>query len=387
MLTAWQCLTRSPVCLAEAQRGLAADDGRRFVHQRVVFEGRDHEQGEVDAAGAVAHEQRVADVTAPHREPLAFTFLEIAPADDRPPRGAREDASAGFDLVVDVGEPKQPRDGPEDRERGLDVPRVDVFAVAGDVPAAGKDEASARRREVEHRLRRARRVLLHAPGHEHHQHPIAPGDGARDQLAVVRRPRHQRDAAFELVEFADAAFPAHAHHLVPAGECVSRHVQPQLPRDADDADLHGEFPPKPNRGDGPAVSVRSAHCASAERTSRSRKTAVGRKSNSLFQATSAAHSAGSGRSHPSPSSRWATTGSSSGEPRWAEERSVPARRPISPACARSRQVATPSPPATGRFAAMRAAVGRRSSATTPGFGSTTSAAPAKKTSGRWETRV
>jgi hypothetical protein len=57
------------VSVRERRGRLAADDRRRLVHKLVVFERLDHEQGEVDAAGDAALEDRVADVPAPHGQP------------------------------------------------------------------------------------------------------------------------------------------------------------------------------------------------------------------------------------------------------------------------------------------------------------------------------
>ena len=65
---------------------LAADDGRGFVDQRVVGQRLDHEQGEVDAARAVARQHRIADVPAPHRQALALALFQIAAAHHRPAR-------------------------------------------------------------------------------------------------------------------------------------------------------------------------------------------------------------------------------------------------------------------------------------------------------------
>jgi hypothetical protein len=144
--------------------GLAADDGGGFVNEGVVGEGFDHEEGEVDAASEVAFEDGVADVAAPDGEALALAFLEVASADDGPAGVALEDAAGGFDLVVDVGEAGETADEAEDGEERLEATGVAVLAIAGDVPAAGEDEAGAGLGVVEDGPGCARGVAVDAQG-------------------------------------------------------------------------------------------------------------------------------------------------------------------------------------------------------------------------------
>src|SRR5262245_40529618 len=95
------------------RRGLAADDRRRLVDELVTFQSVDHEQGEVHAAGAVAGEDWIPHVPAPHWQALALAFLEIASAHNGPPRIAGEDTSAGLDLVVEVCDASKTRERTE----------------------------------------------------------------------------------------------------------------------------------------------------------------------------------------------------------------------------------------------------------------------------------
>src|SRR4051794_36269769 len=92
---------------------------------------------------------------------------------------------------------------------------------------------------------------------EDHQHPVAPFDGALDDLAVVRRPGDDGDAPLERVELPHALLATHAHHLVSAIQRVLDHVPPELPRNSDNAHLHRRPPilyPRRARGSGPSES-------------------------------------------------------------------------------------------------------------------------------------
>ena len=51
----------------------------------------------------------VAHVPAPHGQALALVLLEVAPAYDRPARGAREHPPACLNLVVEVSEADEAR--------------------------------------------------------------------------------------------------------------------------------------------------------------------------------------------------------------------------------------------------------------------------------------
>src|SRR3954470_9092180 len=223
----------------ERRRRPGAHNRRRLMHQLVARERVDHEQREVDAPGAVAGKHGVADVAAPHRQPLAFAFFEVAAAHHSPAGVAGEDAPRGLDLVVEIAQPAQTEGCAQDRDLGAEHTRVAVLAVAADVPAAGEHQPRAHRRVVEHRLGRTGRVAVHAPRREHHQHAVAAADRAPDDLAVVSGAGIDGDAVAEAVELSDALLAAHADDLVATVERVLRHVLPELAGDADDADLHG----------------------------------------------------------------------------------------------------------------------------------------------------
>ena len=64
---------------------------------------------------------------------------------------------------------------------------------------------------------------------EHDEYAVAAGDGALDDLAVIRRAGHDGDPPVELGELADALLAAHGDHLVAAVERVLDHVLPSLP--------------------------------------------------------------------------------------------------------------------------------------------------------------
>src|SRR5690606_32070556 len=214
---------------------------------------------------------RVADVPAPDRQALALALLQVAAPHDGPAGVTGEDAAAGLDLVVDVGEAEQPGDGAEERHEQAQAERVAVEPVAGDVPAAREDQPGALRRVVEHGLRGAGRVAVDAVRDQDGENPVAPGDRLPDHLAVVGRPRHDGDAALELLELLDALLPADADDLVAAVEAVADHVAPQLARRPDDADpLHDLSPLTPVRShiDGILTLVRQSRPAPGENSCR-----------------------------------------------------------------------------------------------------------------------
>ena len=84
------------------------------MHKRLVRECFDHEECEVDPSGSVARKDRVADVATPHRQALALTFFEIAPAHDCPAPIACEDPVRRLDLIIKVGKASEATEEPED---------------------------------------------------------------------------------------------------------------------------------------------------------------------------------------------------------------------------------------------------------------------------------
>src|SRR4051794_8618087 len=111
------------------------------MNQLVVVDGLHHESGEVHAAGAVAGQDRVAHVSAPHRQTLRFTFLQVAATHHGPPCLTGEDPTARVDLVVEVNETDESRQTSHHPDQCLDLPGVDVSAVTGDVLPGGEDQA------------------------------------------------------------------------------------------------------------------------------------------------------------------------------------------------------------------------------------------------------
>jgi hypothetical protein len=69
------------------------------------------------------------------------------------------------------------------------------------------------------------------------ENAVATGDGALDDLAVVGRPRYDRDALLEGIELFHAGVAAHADDLVAAIQGVLHHVLPELSGSPYDADL------------------------------------------------------------------------------------------------------------------------------------------------------
>src|ERR1700704_3190222 len=81
-------------------------------------------------------------------------------------------------------------------------------------------------------------VVVNAHRGKHDEHPVAPGYGALDDLAVIRRSRNDSNAPLEGIELLHAALAAHADHRIAPIQRVLHHVDSELPRGPDDADLH-----------------------------------------------------------------------------------------------------------------------------------------------------
>ncbi len=224
--------------MCQRRRGATADNGWGFVDERVVLKGLDHEQGEIHAARDVAGKDGIADMPTPHGQTLTLALFEVASAYDRPAGGAFKDPTARFDLVVNIREGDNARDPARDLLLLLQGRRVHVPAIAGDVPTAGKDETRAWRCKVEYRLSGPRRVMLIAPGNQHGENSVTPGDGFSDHFAVVRRARDDGDVSFERVKFAHASFSTNADHFIAPIQRVLDHVPAKFSRGSNDADFH-----------------------------------------------------------------------------------------------------------------------------------------------------
>src|SRR5438445_6663591 len=118
------------------RRCLTADDRRDLVNELVVLDCRNHEQGEIYATCDIALQNGVAHVPAPHRQAHAVALLEVAAAHDGPLCVAAEHSSARLHLVVEVGEASKTRERAEHVYDRLELPRVNILAVTGDVPPA-----------------------------------------------------------------------------------------------------------------------------------------------------------------------------------------------------------------------------------------------------------
>ena len=88
-------------CLAANYRG-------GLVDELIVFNGGYHEEGKVHAARFVAREDWVTHMPAPHGKALTPSLFQITSADDRPRAFAREYPIAGFHLISEFHEAKQP---------------------------------------------------------------------------------------------------------------------------------------------------------------------------------------------------------------------------------------------------------------------------------------
>src|SRR6476660_5726016 len=129
-----------PGGVRERRGRLAADDRWGLVDEVVVLQGFHHEQGKVHAARAVALEDGVAHVPAPHRQALAVALFQVAAAYDRPPSVAGKYPLACLHLVVEVREASEAGQRTGDVHERFELPRVHVLPVASDVPPAGEYE-------------------------------------------------------------------------------------------------------------------------------------------------------------------------------------------------------------------------------------------------------
>src|ERR1700704_153495 len=81
-------------------------------------------------------------------------------------------------------------------------------------------------------------VVVNAHRGKHDKHPVTPGYGALDDLAVIRRSRNDSNAPLEGIELLHAALATHGDHRIAPIQRVLHHVDSELPRSPDDADLH-----------------------------------------------------------------------------------------------------------------------------------------------------
>src|SRR5690349_446330 len=106
------------------------------MDQFVMDEGFHHELGEVHPASEVGLQDRVANMSAPHRQALAVALLQVAAAYDGPSGVAGEDPPARVHLVVEVRVAGEFRQWTGDLHDRPEPPRVPVLTVTGDVPPA-----------------------------------------------------------------------------------------------------------------------------------------------------------------------------------------------------------------------------------------------------------
>src|SRR5207248_4054179 len=96
----------------------------------------------------------------------------------------------------------------------FELPRVDVLAVAGDVPPAREHEASSGTGVVEHCLGCSGCIMVYATWDQHREHAVALRYGSLDDLGVVRRSGNDRHAPLERIKLVHALFSTHADHFV-----------------------------------------------------------------------------------------------------------------------------------------------------------------------------
>jgi len=73
---------------------------------------------------------------------------------------------------------------------------------------------------------------------QYDENPVAPGYGALDDVAVIRRPWDDGDAPDERVELGDTLLAAHPDDLVPAVERLLDQVPTELSGRTNDAHPH-----------------------------------------------------------------------------------------------------------------------------------------------------
>lgn len=214
--------------------GFAAYDGWSFVDELTVFQGFDHEQGEIDPAGEVALQDGIAHVPAPYRQALASTFLEVAASNDSPTRLAGEDTPAGFDLILDVHNPKKSPKPAGKLQLDLEAARVNILSVPGDMPAAGVNESSFRLGVIKHRLGRSRGIVVYTPRDQHGEDTIAALDRFLNDLAIVGLTGDDGDAILEPRQLFDTPRTANADDFIVLVQSMLNHILPKFSRCAYD---------------------------------------------------------------------------------------------------------------------------------------------------------
>lgn len=134
-------LDSSSVC--ERRGCAAADNGRSFVDQPVVFKGLYHKQGVVHAPRQIALEDGITHVPTPGGQALALTLLEVAPTYDRPAGIANKHTPARFYLVIDIHDGNYFPEPAGELLLFFQGLRVHILTVARNMPTAGEYKACA----------------------------------------------------------------------------------------------------------------------------------------------------------------------------------------------------------------------------------------------------
>lgn len=120
----------------ESRFRLTTNDGRCLVHQVLIGERFNHEKREIGPSGQITRQNGVTNMPAPERRPLTRAFFEVTSTHHRPSFLAIEDSSARFFPIADLHKPEKLSKRSENRNQRSKLPRVPIFAIPRDVPAA-----------------------------------------------------------------------------------------------------------------------------------------------------------------------------------------------------------------------------------------------------------
>jgi hypothetical protein len=198
------------------------------VNEIVILKGRNHEERIVDATRDVALKNRIANVFAPHRQPLALTFFKVATSDDCPTCVTREHAPTRLDLIVNVNEPGKKTYPTSGALLPLESVVVLIKSISFDVPPARENQASPRACKVENGLRCSGGVLLASPRNQNRKHSIAISNRLFDNLAIARGAGENADSILKRLQFANAGFTTDTTNLVTSVQAMLHHIPPEF---------------------------------------------------------------------------------------------------------------------------------------------------------------
>lgn len=138
--------------MGESRFRPTANDSWCLVHQVIIGKRLNHEKREIDPARQITRQNGITNMATPDRQTLTLSFFEIAAAHHRPPRPAVEDSSASFLLIADFDQPEKLSERAENRHQRFELPRVTIFAIHRDMPAAGEYQSGPGLSEIQNRL-------------------------------------------------------------------------------------------------------------------------------------------------------------------------------------------------------------------------------------------